>query len=364
MLYPSTISVSPTITRIANGGTVTITATVKDNNGNPLSGITVNFQTTDGTLSSNTGTTNADGQAVTTLSHIPISSSVTVTASVTGNYGNLLYDNQYGTRKQNLAAINLLPQSISDISIINSDVTANVALSQTANSPVNVGNTITYTVTAKNNGPNTATGIMIYDPIPTGFTASPSIGTTYYNNMWVIPTLTSGSSATLTITGPATASMAGTTIANTATETAQDQYISELPTTTASVHVNQANLSITNTATTPVNVGDTGTFTITVYNPGPDTANNIKITDILPTGFTANTHGIGTYDGTTWTINSLSKRSNSNTNIHKNQHTKQHGRHHHNQPCNSNMDRISQNNYNTRQHNTCKPSQCITKPNS
>ena len=112
-----------------------------------------------------------------------------------------------------------------NISIINSDVTANVAISQTVNTPVNVGNKITYTVTAKNNGPNTASGIMINDVLPSGFTATPSVGT-FYNNIWVIPNLASGSSATLIISGIATSNMAGTTIDNTATETAQDQYIS------------------------------------------------------------------------------------------------------------------------------------------
>ena len=293
MVYPSTINVTPKITRIANGQPTTITATVLDNKGNPLSGATVNFQSTSGTLSSTTGITNSNGQAFVTLSNIPSSSSVTVTASVSGNYGNLLYDNPLDPR-QNLVAENVLPQSLFDISIINSDVTANVALSQTVNSPVNVGDKITYTVTATNNGPNTATGIIINDVLPSGFTATPSIGT-FYNNTWVIPSLASGSSATLIISGTATSTMAGTTIVNTATETGQDQYNTQTPTTTASSHVNNAVLVITNTGTTPINVGDTGTFTITATNNGPDTANNIQINDPLPTGFTYTTTA-GTYN--------------------------------------------------------------------
>ena len=63
MLYPSTINVSPKITRIGNGQQTTITATVLDNKGNPLSGATVNFQSTGGTLSSTSGITNSNGQA-------------------------------------------------------------------------------------------------------------------------------------------------------------------------------------------------------------------------------------------------------------------------------------------------------------
>ena len=61
-----------------------------------------------------------------------------------------------------------------------------------------------------------------------------------------------------------------------------------------------ASVAITNTGTTPVNVGDTGTFTITVTNNGPDTATNIQINDLIPTGFTADTpSNRKLYDGTT-----------------------------------------------------------------
>ncbi|UTB33127.1 MAG: Ig-like domain-containing protein [Methanobacterium sp. ERen5] len=245
MSYPSTITVTPTITRIPNGGTSTITATVKDKNGNPMPGVTVNFQTSSGTLSITTGNTNANGQVSTILSKIPNSSTATVMAFVTGNYGNLLYDDQYGTRKQNLASVNLLPQTLNDISIINSDVTANIAISQNVNSPVNVGDLVTYKVTVTNQGPNTATGILITDFAPSGLNGvsiAYSSGTTYYNGVWTIPSLISGASATLTITGTATPAMAGLTTTNTVIRTAQDQYNYQPDTSTASVYTNYQNV--------------------------------------------------------------------------------------------------------------------------
>jgi len=62
--------------------------------------------------------------------------------------GNLLYDNPNNPR-QNLVAENILPLTVSDISIINSDKTVDINLSQTAKSPVNIGDKVTYTVTAK-----------------------------------------------------------------------------------------------------------------------------------------------------------------------------------------------------------------------
>src|SRR5262249_19641833 len=49
------------------GGTVTITAQVRDASGNMLVGLPVNFSTTAGTLQSSNVTTNANGEASTTL---------------------------------------------------------------------------------------------------------------------------------------------------------------------------------------------------------------------------------------------------------------------------------------------------------
>ncbi len=313
--YPNNITLTPQSTTVANGlisTSVTVTATVKDKDGNPLSGITVNFQTTQGTLSRTSGETNANGQVTSTLTLLNNRDAV-VTASVTGNYGNLLYDDQYAAvRKQNLVARNVLPLVISDFSTIKTARTANVALTQTANSPVNVGDTVTYTVTATNNGPSTATGILISDIVPAGLsgvTVTPSVGT-YYNGIWTIPTLANNAKATLTITGTATAAMAGLTTTNTATRIAQEQYNSRQCWYTASVYTKKADVTITNTANhSTLNVGDNGTFTIRVTNNGPDRA-NIQITDLLsqlPAGFTAGTPSTGSYNPTTgvWTITNL-----------------------------------------------------------
>ena len=194
MQYPASITTDPGVTRIKNGNPVTITATVKDRNGNPLPNITVNFSTTSGSLSVTSGLTNALGQLSTILSGATASTTTSVIANVIGNYGNLLYDDQYNAtnKQQNLVAINLLPNIVSATSIINSDVQADVQLTQTANSPVNVGDTVNYIITAHNIGPNTATGILINDIIPNGlinFTITPSAGTSYYNGVWTIPSL-------------------------------------------------------------------------------------------------------------------------------------------------------------------------------
>ncbi|MDY9922936.1 Ig-like domain-containing protein [Methanobacterium sp.] len=318
MQYPYSIEVTPEQTTVANDQTITITATVRDINGNPLQGVTVNFQRTLGTLSRYSSITNALGQVFTTLTLGDNSNSL-VTAYVSGNYGNLLYDDATATtRKQNLVARNVLPLTISAFSIINTARTADVTLTQTATpATVNVGDTVTYVVTATNANQRTATGIMISDIIPAGLsgvTVTASSGTTYYNGMWTIPSLNRLTSATLTITGIATAQMAGLTTTNTATRIAQEQYNSMPASVSAGVYTKKADVAVTQTvnggSSATANVGDTITYVINAVNNGPDAATNLRITDLLPSGLTDGTYtitGPGTYNLGTglWNIGTL-----------------------------------------------------------
>ena len=94
---------------------------------------------------------------------------------------------------------------------LRTDAKAIVVITQTVNGAstgiqnLNVGDKVTYLITANNNGPNTVTQINIKDIIPVGLTGliiTPSVGT--YNStsgIWNIPTITSGSNAVLNITG-------------------------------------------------------------------------------------------------------------------------------------------------------------------
>ncbi len=298
--YPNSLTLTPETITVANGQTVTVTATVKDVDGNPVQGVTVNFQTTSGSITA-TGTTDANGQVSRTLT-LTNNQNAVVTAYVSGNYGNLLYDDQYASvRKQNLVARNVFPLTISDISIVNTAATANVALSQTVNggssATVNVGNTVTYIITAKNNGPSNATGIVISDVVPAGLsgvTVTTSVGT-YYNGVWTIPSLANGTNATLTITGTVTEAMAGLTTNNSATRTTQDQYNNMPLTTIATVYVTAIDIRVrTNAWYYDADIGDykydyyasnTPVFMLVVNNLGPDDATNVTIEYIIPAGF-------------------------------------------------------------------------------
>src|SRR5207237_122900 len=89
----------------------------------------------------------------------------------------------------------------------------------------NVGDTITYTVTLANNGPNSASTVQVTDALPAGLTfltATPSQGTySSGTGLWTVGTLASAASATLTLTAKVVSPGAQT---NSATVSHADQY--------------------------------------------------------------------------------------------------------------------------------------------
>ncbi len=191
------------------------------------------------------------------------------------------------------------------------------------NSLPNEGDTITYTVTLTNNGPDDATGIIVDDQLPAGLslsTAIPSPGT--YDDgtgNWSVGNLTSGSNATLTLLATVDSGTAGNTIINTAAVTTSGQNDpdggNDADSATLTVAGTPlADLAVTLTLDDDVpQEGDTVTFNVTVTNNGPDTATNVQISDALPAGltFALATLTKGTYDQNTglWTVGDLTDGS-------------------------------------------------------
>jgi uncharacterized repeat protein (TIGR01451 family) len=172
-------------------------------------------------------------------------------------------------------------------------VTLNADLSLTKTDspdPVSVGQPLTYTLTAANAGPNTATGVQIVDTLPANVTfvsASPGCvvgppGTV----TCTIGTLANGASAPRTITVTPTAA-ASPSITNSATVSGNEpDPTSGNNTATATTSVTPAaNLSITKSASpAPVIPGNPITYTLTINNAGPSAAVNLTVTDTLPAG--------------------------------------------------------------------------------
>ncbi|RYD95848.1 MAG: DUF11 domain-containing protein [Sphingobacteriales bacterium] len=174
-----------------------------------------------------------------------------------------------------------------------------------------VGNNLTFTIVASNNSSVTATGVKVIEQLPTGYTyVSSTVTAGTYNNAtgeWLIGNLANGTNATLTVT--ATVNAAGS-YANTArisgNENDPDLTNNESTVTPVPGAV-QANLAVAKTVNnaTPT-VGTNVVFTIAASNAGPNNATNVKVTDLLPAGYTfvSNTVTTGVFDNITgtWTI--------------------------------------------------------------
>jgi uncharacterized repeat protein (TIGR01451 family) len=192
-----------------------------------------------------------------------------------------------------------------------------------SNATPNVGQTITFTITAANAGPSNATGVVVTDVLPAGLTfvsATPSGSTTYNSGtgVWTIGNLNSVATAQLQIVATVATSGVKTNTAEVTAanegdidSTPNNQNAQEDDQASVSVTPQVADLSVTKTVdiATP-NKNQNVTFTITVSNAGPNSATSVAVTDQLPAGLTfvsSTPSGATTYSSGTgvWTVGTL-----------------------------------------------------------
>ncbi len=178
-----------------------------------------------------------------------------------------------------------------------------------------VGDTIVYTITVANNGPDNATGVALTDLLPAGLTyISDDGGGSYVSGtgVWTIGALNVGSSATLQITAQVV--NAGEII-NTARVTASDQTDPDITNNQSSAVINQTQPAMADLAVQKivnqdlVDFGDNVVFTVVVRNNGPDDATNVVINDLLPAGmnYVSSSPSQGSYDDAAgeWTVGTI-----------------------------------------------------------
>lgn len=249
---PVGVSFDPAISSANCSGTTTITCTI-------------------GTLAS--GASDTAGIGVTATSVGTYGNSATVTTSTTdGTPGN-----------DTLASGSVVISASADVGISSHTASATI---------VTVGDNVTYTITATNNGPSPATNVTIADTLPVGTTyvsATPSAGTCTGTGpvSCNVGTLNVAASATVVVvvTTTATGSLSNS-VAVAATEadvnTANDSDVN------SSVTVNppSADLSVSHAGPNGVLINDPASYTITVSNNGPDTSTGLTLTYVLDANLT------------------------------------------------------------------------------
>jgi uncharacterized repeat protein (TIGR01451 family) len=191
---------------------------------------------------------------------------------------------------------------------------ADLSIAQTvSNGQPNVGDTVVFTISLANHGPNAGTNVSVTDLLPAGLAlVSASSGQGTYNGvtgLWTVGTVTTTSPLTLALVARVTSPAAMT---NTAAISHADQVDPVVVDNAASVTITpqQADLEIAATVSnrTP-NVGDTVVITLAVTNDGPSAATNVTASVPLPPqlSFVSATSAQGTYNVVSgvWSVGSV-----------------------------------------------------------
>jgi uncharacterized repeat protein (TIGR01451 family) len=202
----------------------------------------------------------------------------------------------------------------------NAQRTVDLTVSKTGPATAVAGNTITYTMTATNNGPSDAIGVRVADNIPDGIrvisatlngtgvtipaTASDTNAANPDDIIFNVGNIASGASVnTLQIVAAILPATAAGSLINSAVISTTDVDTVETPnnnnaasfTTTVSV---QNDVAITKSGPATIPAGTELTYTLNVTNSGPSTATSIAVSDVLPAGLTF-VSGTSTIGGTT-----------------------------------------------------------------
>ncbi|MEO5714168.1 MAG: hypothetical protein ABIT37_11830 [Luteolibacter sp.] len=293
-------SVTYTITASNSGPSNSPGATVADTLPGILSGATWSA------LGAGGGTATASGSGnINDTVNLPAGGSVTytvsatVSASATGTLSNTATVSAPGgitdsTPGNNRATDTDTLVPTSDLAITKTDGVVNAI----------PGNSVTYTITASNAGPSTATGATVADTLPAiisgatwtavgagGGTATAS-GSGNISDTVNLPV---GGSVTYTVTAPISAAATGT-LSNTATVSAPGGVTDPTPGNNSATDTDtltpRADLSITKTDGVVNAVpGNSVTYTITASNAGPSAASGATVADTLP----------AVISGATWT---------------------------------------------------------------
>ncbi|MBW8242918.1 DUF11 domain-containing protein [Muricauda oceani] len=183
-----------------------------------------------------------------------------------------------------------------------------------------VGDEIVFTIAVRNDGPNNASGLIVEDELESGYqfvSATTSAGV--YDQIagtWDLPDLANATTATLEVRARV---LSSGEYKNTAELIASDIYDPDSApnnnlgseddqSTVIPVPGGLSDLSLSKTVDNEnPNVGDVVRFVLSLTNSGPSDARDVMVTDMLPSGYTYQSHTstAGVYDVASgiWNVN-------------------------------------------------------------
>ena len=206
------------------------------------------------------------------------------------------------------------PDNNKDESIVNVAPACDLEVTKFANqSKVNYKELVKWTLIVTNNGPSNATRVVVYESLPEGLTFISAQGDGDYSTTgtWYIGNINSGHSKELTIITRCDA----TGVFNNVAVFKGDQYDHNPSNDRAEKNITvapAADLAITKTVSKVQHVvGDLINYSIELVNNGPDTAKNIKVSEIIDDSleFESAFSASGDYDSVNhiWHIDSLAR---------------------------------------------------------
>ncbi len=271
---------------------VTFTIIVTNRGPSPASGVVITDPLPDGFAFVSAGTsqggfTQTNGLVTGTLGTIASNATATLTITATA-----ITNGTFTNTANVTSGVTDFASANNSASVVTTNVPmADLQLSKTvATNSVFVSSNLVYTIVVTNQGPSTATSVVVTDALPSNLafvSAQTTQGTTGTNGNVVtcnVGTLSNGLSATVTIT--AKAGVAGTVTNTASVASGVVDFVATNNFESAVATINPlADLAVSKkAATNAVFVGSNLDFTIIVTNRGPSTATNIVLTDTLPSG--------------------------------------------------------------------------------
>lgn len=276
------------------GGTLVYTLTVLNAGPSTATGVNVTdvlpadvsftaATTSVGTVSESNGTVTATVGTLVSGASATVTITVAASGSATGTFTNNA--SVTGNEPESTTANN----SVSEVTVIRPIVDVRVSKSDSAD-PVNAGSSFAYTLTVTNDGPSTATSVVVTDLLPAGISlasSSTSQGSVSESGGTVtasLGTLNSGASATITLNVDVADSAVGTLTNSVSVTSAEaDTNLSNNSDTESTTVTPVVDLVLTKSdSIDPVNAGSSFSYTLSVTNNGPSTATDVVITDLLP----------------------------------------------------------------------------------